>query len=381
MRPLDQCHYDSDDEEEPPTLDWTPGPSLYYQRTTGNMPMVPRKNAGADVLSMLVGIYGSKDFFVDEYRMMLADKFLSRTEVNIDHEVHNLELLKIRFGDNCMRNCEIMIKDMEDSKRISVNIGSTIAKRLMAPNFLSPEASYIDTVIISHIFWPSLQKQSLKHHPRIQSQLDQFSLEYAKLKNPRRLIWFHQLGQVHLDLDIQLDDGTTFTKEFICTPLQATLIKHFEDEVIISATDLSNQTGMSLDTIKKKMTYWVHNQIVKAETSSINDTIYALNPLMKPCMTMNGASFLGDEDDGDGTTVLAGPEVEQIQIFESYIIGMLSNMGQLSLDKIHSMLKMYASATPEVKYNHSPQQLRSFLQQLCVNEKLECSNGLYRLLK
>jgi anaphase-promoting complex subunit 2 len=382
IRPLDQCQYDSEDEEEPPTLDWTPAPSLYYLRTTGNMSMVPRKKPGADVLSMLVGIYGSKDLFVDEYRIMLADKFLSRTDVNIDYEVQNLELLKIRFGETSMRNCEIMIKDMEDSKRINANIRSTLRNGPSSSNALTQDTD-IDAVILSHIFWPTLQKETMKHHPRIKAQLDQFSFEYAKLKNPRRLIWFDQLGQMQLDLDVTLHDGTTITKDFTCTPLQATLITHFEDESSISATDLSNQTGIPVDVIKKKMAYWVLNDVIKAEPLSQNDTVYTLNPTINPDSTTSiGSSMQYDEDEIDGTSVVTGSrEAEQIQIYESYIVGMLSNMGQLSLDRIHSMLKMYASTSSEVKYNHTPQQLRSFLQQLCTEEKLECSNGLYKILK
>lgn len=59
---------------------------------------------------MLVGIYGSKDLFVNEYRNMLADKLLNNLDYNTDKEVHNLELLKLRFGDLSLRTAEVMIK-------------------------------------------------------------------------------------------------------------------------------------------------------------------------------------------------------------------------------------------------------------------------------
>lgn len=170
MRPLEEARYDSDEEEEMPGWDWSPTPSLYYQRTSGSVNVDDEEGMAsrdgttekaADLLSMLVGIYGSNDLFVDEYRLMLADKLLANIDFDTDREVHNLELLKKRFGESCMRQCEIMIKDMDDSKRIAANIHSTIRGRSMEEE----NNVVVDVAIVSHIFWPPLQKDSMKNHP------------------------------------------------------------------------------------------------------------------------------------------------------------------------------------------------------------------------
>ena len=52
-----------------------------------------------DIIGMLVDIYGSTDLFLNEYRSLLSDKLLALTSYQIDREVHNVELLKIRFGE------------------------------------------------------------------------------------------------------------------------------------------------------------------------------------------------------------------------------------------------------------------------------------------
>ena len=71
-----------------------------------------------------------------------------------------------------------------------------------------------------------------------------------------------------------------------------------------------------------------------------------------------------------------------MEVYESYIMGMLKNLGQLPLDRIHNMLKMFATTGSDVKYNKTPQQLSIFLQQLCRQEKLECGpDGMYKLFK
>jgi anaphase-promoting complex subunit 2 len=50
---------------------------------------------------MLVSVYGSKELFVNEYRILLADRLLSQFNYNTDKEIRYLELLKRRqFAQN-----------------------------------------------------------------------------------------------------------------------------------------------------------------------------------------------------------------------------------------------------------------------------------------
>lgn len=53
---------------------------------------------GADIISMLVNIYGSKDMFVKEYQTLLAERILTQFNFDTEREVRYLELLKIRFA-------------------------------------------------------------------------------------------------------------------------------------------------------------------------------------------------------------------------------------------------------------------------------------------
>jgi len=372
--PLDQAQCDSDDDDdEQPDLNWKPSPSLYYQRTFGAAEVsldMGSPKPSADILSILTNIFGSNDLFVDEYRIILADKLLANTDFDTDKEVHNLELLKLRFGENSMRQCEIMIKDMDDSKRIIANIHSTMKSK-------TRKDPVVQAAIVSHIFWPPLQKDQLRNHPRIQAMIDSFSLEYAKYKNPRRLVWFHQLGQVELDVDV-IDEhtGDVVTKEFSCTPLQATLISHFEDnDGCWTANDLANETGVPIDVIQRKMGYWINHRVVKI-TQSIPEVSYGLCSIKDASLASNRDTY--DEDDDGLAVSLSAQEAEEIQAYESYILGMLSNLGQLPLERIHKMLGLFVSGS-ELRYNKTPQQLSVFLQQLCKEDKLEYlrETGLY----
>ena len=131
-----------------------------------------RSRRKVDVLGMVVGIIGSKDQLVNEYRVMLAEKLLNKSDYDIDTEIRTLELLKvmmklckifirnielkcpircfsfslltllmschfvhfcqIHFGESSMHKCEIMLNDLIDSKRTNTNIKATLPKASQA---------------------------------------------------------------------------------------------------------------------------------------------------------------------------------------------------------------------------------------------------------
>jgi anaphase-promoting complex subunit 2 len=308
---------------------------------------------------------------------MLADTVLVSSDFDTEKEVHNLELLKLRFGEMSMRQCEIMIKDIDDSKRIASNIHSILNAKRSKHRGAGGGEAIVDVSIISHIFWPPLQKESINIHPKIQAHLDEFSNEYANYKKPRRLVWFQQLGQVQLELEVTDEVGEVTKKEFTCSPLHATLISHFEDhDGCWTPSALSNVTGVSEDIVKKRMGYWINHKVV--EIIHGPEMAYKLS-------SKHDGNGIGNhefyEEDDRIIVSLSGQEEEEWEVYESYVVGMLSNLGQLPLERIHNMLKTFVTGS-EHKYNKTPQQLSLFLQKLCKDEKLDYgADGMYKLMK
>ena len=318
-------------------------------------------------------------------------------DYNTDKEVHTLELLKLRFGETSMKNCEVMVKDMDDSKRTNTHIREKLMAtptHLLAPPTTQP---VVDAVMISHIFWPTLQRESLKHHPRIQADIDEFSAVYARLKNPRKLIWMHQLGTVELALDVISEHNTTTTdggqqqrpivetRTFTCTPLHATLILHFEDQPQWTADALANETAVPAHVIQKRMTFWISHRVVcttAAVSPHATSVVYELasrGAAAHGSCVEESTSMLEEEESRAVSTT--AHEEEEMEIFASYIVGMLTNLGQLPLERIHNMLKMFVTGS-DVRYDKTPQQLSAFLAVLCRQETLECGpDGMYRLFQ
>lgn len=71
---------------------------------------------------------------------------------------------------------------------------------------------------------------------------------------------------------------------------------------------------------------------------------------------------------------------EEMRIFWFYIQGMLTNLGAVNAEKIHSFLKMLVPK--ETPYSKSVEELTQFLELMVDEEKLIMSpEGLYKLQK
>jgi len=56
---------------------------------------------------------------MEDYRLFLTKKLVSNETFNVDSELTDLEMLKKRFGESNVHKCEVMIRDVQGSKRIN----------------------------------------------------------------------------------------------------------------------------------------------------------------------------------------------------------------------------------------------------------------------
>jgi len=120
-------------------------------------------------------------------------------------------LIKVRFGEANIQQCDVMLKDVAESKRVDRVIHSR-AETVVHPR------------ILSRFFWPPLREEKLIMPPKLQEQFDMYENEYSKIKRGRKLHWMDHLGTV--EVDIELADREISLE---VTPLQATVLYAFED--------------------------------------------------------------------------------------------------------------------------------------------------------
>lgn len=280
-----------------------------------------RTNKPSDVISTLVSIYDSKDLFVKELQVLLAQRLLAVIDGNFEKERRNIEILKIRFGEGPLQVCEVMLKDMTDSRRIDQHVQSQ-------------KSSIIHPTIISRHFWPPLQSSMFNMPGQFQEIQSSYASEYTTFKPDKKLRWLPHLGSVHLDIELQ---DRTVTADV--PPLEAAFIEMFSEKDIWTVDELILRVG-SVDRTSalKALLAWVDRGVLqedKDDTFKLLEEVDASQP--EPHTRPSGTRTQNEEL----LPVLSvqQQQAEQMKVFWRFIEGMLTNLGSLPLDRIQNMLK------------------------------------------
>ncbi|EGR31174.1 hypothetical protein IMG5_116450 [Ichthyophthirius multifiliis] len=220
----------------------------------------------SDLLSILVNLYGSQEAFISEYQNMLAEKMMGTRHFDIDEEIKNLELLKLRCGDYSLQICNIIVKDVKDSKRID-NLIHSYRKPIQPEQKLKNHLLSIDQLhcmFVSKGYWPiNYEIEGIPLPTYLEPLFKEYAERFERNKAMRKLIWHTNLG--HVNLSLTFDNGEF---EFKCLPVHAILIGYFDEtrfnqEKGVASDFLSTETGIPQNIIKQKMAFWVHKGIIK----------------------------------------------------------------------------------------------------------------------
>ncbi|KAK4026154.1 hypothetical protein OUZ56_015173 [Daphnia magna] len=340
---------------------WSPAPSDAdpSKLWTGKKP--------GDIVPMLVNIYGSKSLFVKEYRKLLSDRLLLNLHFDTEEEIRNLEFLKIRFGETELHNCEVMLKDVADSKRINTHLQSVAHK----PDFP------ISAMIISAQYWDQLKDKPMKLPIKIINQLEQYNQNYKAVKTSRSLHWVPQSGSVELELEFDNHRSVSFT----VPPDLAAIISHFEDKEQWDLEELSQEMELPMSHLRRRVHVWqTHGVLQEISTDRFKvdengPTFTGHKILLETLAKMEEEEEDDDEEENDKKS-----EEDGLQIYWSYVVGMLTNLEALPVERIHQMLKMFTmqgSSGAECTLL----QLKNFLDSKVKQQLLSFSSGTYRLPK
>ncbi|KAJ1506646.1 hypothetical protein HMI54_004889 [Coelomomyces lativittatus] len=128
-------------------------PAKFSSETLNPSPILP----SADILSILVSVYQSKDAFIREYQLSMSEALMKKIGFQVHDFIEDIEQLKARFGECSLNACDAMIRDVKESYRLNKMAHAQFS-----------ETSPLEVLIISHLFWPSLEFTSFTLHPNIQ---------------------------------------------------------------------------------------------------------------------------------------------------------------------------------------------------------------------
>lgn len=328
----------------------------------------------SDIITMLVNVYGSKELFVNEYRTLLADRLLSNFTYRTEKEIRYLELLKLRFGDSLLHCCEVMLKDIYDSKRINAHLHTDSRVEFSSQQFP------VTAMILSAQFWPTFKDETLELPELVKEHFAVYTKAFEAFKGNRTLNWKPHLGSVHLE--IELKSGRTL--DLTVSPTHAAIIAYLEKATEVTIDELSTALHVSATVLRRKITYWQSQGLVREVSSDRFCLIDEENSESSPSKHKhNSVPEMVCSDEETESAMASAHELreEELAVFWTYIVGMLSSLDGLPLERIHQMLKMFASQTSPSAMECSLHELRKFLDTKVHEHKLLYSGSYYRLPK
>ncbi|KAJ2493616.1 Anaphase-promoting complex subunit 2 [Coemansia sp. RSA 2050] len=327
----------------------------------------------ADVLSLLVSIYETKDVFVQEFERHLAQRLLACTEYGAEREIRQVEMMKLRFGDRALEKCEVMLKDVAESKRTDQHVAETSReKRWDMP---------IHALIVSRQFWSSAPREQFAMPREMTDMQNKYAGMYEVLKPARKLEWRDALGSI--TLRVELADRTLSVS---AKPSQAAALFVLQETPVMMLAELAQKMECTEEFALSRVRFWQTRGVVRetdANVFQVVETDSSGNGAVaggdsRPAPGRGGTGSDQDDDDEDsgegGAAGASNARAEALRVHSNFVEAMLRNFGPLPLDRILSMLGMFLPGE-----NTTAEDLRSFLALMAREDRLELAGGLYKL--
>ena len=284
-KPLTNLGQDADEELNWNDMSWQPLP----QDASPDY----KKSKVEDVIWFLLTLWERDDFII-ELKNILGDHLLRCQDPEYEREIRLLELIKMRLGDNNLQACEVMLRDVLDSKRInaSIHAATTTTTSTSAPAFSTPEQQHqqlrnprtpavrkprtpqsrrptranphppiytpaivaepppppppaptLNAQILSSFFWPLLRDDAFLVPAEISTLQETYGSNFSRIKGMRKLHWLNALGTSSITLSFA--DGRVEQFENLA-PWQVSVVHAFQpqkDEAAIAAKQSKSKSG------------------------------------------------------------------------------------------------------------------------------------------
>jgi len=338
-----------------------------------------KKSKNSDVIGSMISLFESKDVFVKEFQNILGERLLKK-EYEFDREIRVMELLKLRFGEAALQACEVMLRDIQDSRRVD-----TVIHKDQVLDSGDGSGSELHSRILSHLFWPSLHSETFFIPPEISTLQSRYSAGFENLKQSRKLTWLHALGQVTVTLD--LEDRTVIEE---VQTWQASVIHAFQPSPTEDASrpitrtfdGLLERLEMTDSLLQNALTFWIGKLILK-QTSTSPPTYTVLETLSDEDAAHPGTLSAANAAAAEVATAAAAPAVlsehevaqEKMEVYSQYVVGMLTNGGPMPLQQIVMMLKLTVAGG----FPFGNEELKLYLEEEVRGGKLDFAGGLYKI--
>ncbi|ETI28003.1 hypothetical protein G647_00452 [Cladophialophora carrionii CBS 160.54] len=363
-------------------MDWLPDP-------VDAAPDYMKSNKNTDVIGSLITLFDTKDVFVKELQSTLAERLL-KNKPDFNQEISVLEHLKIRFGDSALQACEVMLRDVLDSRKVDQVIRRDLEKEGTSGQMDERDGGIeLHAKILSRLFWPSMLEQSFTVPPEVLERQASYERGFGALKQSRKLTWLNAIGQV--DVELEMEDRS-LREEVL--PWQAAVIHAFQDKaapsedrpVSKSVSQLASELEMSPTLARSACIFWVSKRILHETTAN---TFVVLERL--PSGTDSDTNMANDSSietrantaaAAEAAALAAAKEAEEAErkqkmaMYHQFVVSMLTNQGSMPLARIAMMLGIVVPGG----FPFSNEELKEFLAGMVKEGVLEVGNaGVYKV--
>lgn len=340
------------------------------------------KSKNTDVIGSLISLFETKGVFVRELEVRLAERLLG-SKSDFEQEISVIEHLKARFGDAALQNCEVMLRDVVDSRKIDSAIWQDQGMQTMDWAVKLDETSF-HAKILSRLFWPAVQDQTFKVPAEIREAQKRYEKGFESLKQSRKLTWLNSVGQVEVELELE---GRVFRDKVI--PFQAGVIHAFgsdsddggggnsREPVSHTISELAEMLEMSPRLVEAACNFWSLKRIL-VETSKDTYTVLERLPDGNAAAAMSPLTAKPDAvAAAEAAAAQAAKEAEEtdrrqkMAVYHEFVMSMLTNQGAMPLSRIAMMLGIVVPGG----FPFSNEELKEFLAAMVSDGKLEIGHG------
>lgn len=361
-----------------------------------------KSSRSTDIVNTVISLFESKDVFVREFQAALAERLLLN-QSDYDQEISVLEHLKIRFGDAALQACEVMLRDVIDSRKLDKVIRRD---RGLPTDDEDTEEPLLHAKILSRLFWPALlgttgptaEDAPFRPPVSILHQRQVYEKGFEALKQSRKISWNDHLGQVEVELTFA--DGRTYVDEVL--PYQAAVIYAFNSDteatesVSHTVASLVRELSISPTLARSACLFFVSKQVLTPH-STLPDTFVVLEHLpsettvaidvntdtrtkaidhaTETAASAAAAAFAARQAELAAAQAQREAEAEekkqQMQLYHQFIVSMLTNQGQMPLARMAMMLNIVVPGG----FPFSNEELKDFLGSMVKEGVLVIGGG------
>lgn len=354
-----------------------------------------KKSKVEDVIWFLLTLWEREDF-INELKNIYGDHLLRCQDPEYEKEIRLLELIKVRLGDDKLQACEVMLRDVLDSKRINASIRATDATKTSGPQTpdarnkapqtpemlpprtprprrpvpagprlaastpgqAAPPAPTLNAQILSSFFWPSLRDDTFRVPAQIETLQKEYESRFERIKGMRKLRWMHALGTSSITLDF--DDRTEDFDNL--TPWQVSVVYAFQPQpgeehiakkkgkdgqgISRNVSQLEEMLEMEEPLVRQAVAYWIGKSVLREISPSTYTVIESLPRKSSQLQADEDAAAAAEElaavQAAQTTTVKSQTDLllEKKDVYGAFIMGMLTNQGNMPVPRILMMMRM-----------------------------------------